>query len=562
MNISNWSFRLKIFLILGVSLFGVVLAVGLGLDTLYDEMMDNRRVKTQQLVDVAHGVVMHYVAEAKAGRMTTEEAQSAAKLAVKDLRYGGSEYFWIQDMIPRMLMHPIKPELDGKDLSETKDPTGKKLFVAFVDMVKTNKAGFVEYMWPKPGFEKPVQKVSYVKGVDEWAWLVGSGIYIDDVGTTFRREATTQAAYLLGISLLVLLVAWWIGNNMVTAMRTISSGMSRLAAGDITIDVSGHGRTDEFGEMLKAVAVFRDNAVEMKHLHEEQEAERRQAEQDRRRTLATLAEDLDHGVSGAAQAVSAAAGQMRNTATAMTDSADRASHESAVVAAAAEQTSVNVETVAAAAEELSTSIAEIARRVGRSSEIAQDAVAAARRTDEVVRGLSDAAARIGEVVKMINDIAGQTNLLALNATIEAARAGDAGKGFAVVANEVKSLANQTAKATDDISTQIAAIQASSGDAVRAIQEIGSTIENMNNIASDIAAAVEQQGSATQEIARNVAEAARGAQEVSTHITSVNRNATDTGTAARDVLSAADGLARDSHALTNGLQSFLQGVRKM
>jgi len=562
MFIDNWRVRAKILLIVAASLVGMALMAGLGLVNLKAELLEGRRVKTQQVVEVAHGLIGHYVAEAKAGRMTTEEAQAAALAALKVLRYGGSEYFWVNDMRPRMVMHPIKPELDGKELGEFKDPAGKKLFVAFVEEVAKNKAGFVDYLWPKPGFEQPVPKVSYVKGVDAWGWVVGSGIYIDDVESAFWREATNQGILIAVVMLVVIGISFLVGHRIVTALAFITDSMRRLAAGDTSVTVALEGRKDEIGEMSLSVEVFRKNAIEVQQLHDQQEALRIKAEQDRHDTLARLAEDLDHGVSLAAQAVNAAAAQMRSTANNMTGTADRTSEESQVVAAAVSQTTANVETVAAAAEELNASINEISRQVGQSAGIAREAVDAARRTDGVVRGLSEAAARIGEVVNMINDIAGQTNLLALNATIEAARAGDAGKGFAVVANEVKHLANQTAKATEDISNQIAAIQGTSGEAVRAIQDIGKTIEQMSEIADSIAAAVEQQGAATQEIARNVAEAASGAQEVATHIVVVTQAAGETGSAAREVLVAADSLARDAEGMKTGLDRFLDGVRTM
>jgi methyl-accepting chemotaxis protein len=562
MFIDNWRVRAKILLIVAASLIGMALMVTLGLTNLRGELLDGRRVKTQQLVEVGAGLARHYLAEAKAGHMTTEQAQAAALAALKALRYGGNEYFWVNDMRARMIMHPIKPELDGKDLAEFKDPAGKKLFSEFVEVVIKQKAGYVDYLWPKPGFQEPVPKVSYVMGIDEWGWVVGSGIYLDDVDTAFHNAVLKQGLLIAIVIVVVLGISYLVGDRIVTALAAISSAMHRLADGDTTVTVALHGRKDEIGEMSQSIEVFRKNAIEVQSLHEEQERLRLRAEEDRKRTLTGLAEELERGVSSAAQAVNAAAAQMRATATAMTGTADRTSEESQVVAAAVSQTTANVETVAAAAEELNASILEISRQVGQSAGIARDAVDAARRTDTVVRGLSEAAARIGEVVSMINNIAGQTNLLALNATIEAARAGEAGKGFAVVANEVKHLANQTAKATEEISAQITAIQGTSADAVQAIQDIGKTIENMSEISESIAAAVEQQGAATNEIARNVAQAATGAHEVASHIVAVTRAAGETGSAAREVLAAADSLAHDAETMKDGLDRFLTGVRHM
>ncbi len=278
------------------------------------------------------------------------------------------------------------------------------------------------------------------------------------------------------------------------------------------------------------------------------------------RELGAKADSFERDVKGEVDSVAAAANRVEGLARTMSGTAEETSRQSMTVAAAAEEATTNIHTVAAAAEELSASISEISRQVASSAQIASEAMEEAGRTNAMVQSLSQAADKIGQVVKLINDIASQTNLLALNATIEAARAGDAGKGFAVVANEVKHLANQTAKATDEIAAQIAAVQGATRDAVGAIGGIATTIGQINTIAGSIAAAVEEQGAATNEIARNVQEAAEGTGEVCASITGVREAAASTGAAAEQVLCMAADLAGNSDALGGEVTTFLAGLR--
>jgi methyl-accepting chemotaxis protein len=351
-----------------------------------------------------------------------------------------------------------------------------------------------------------------------------------------------------------------IGGVAARPLQDMTAAMRRLADNDLAVDIPAVGRRDEIGQMAATVQVFKENAVKVKQLHDEQEALQRRADVEKREAMNKIAADFNARVMGVVESLSESSQQLTASAQTLTATADQASQQTTAVAAASEQATTNVQTVAAAAEELSASIAEISRQVGQSATIANQAVIEAGRTNATVQGLAEAAKRIGEVVKLINDIAGQTNLLALNATIEAARAGDAGKGFAVVASEVKSLANQTAKATDDIAQQIAAIQSATAESVTAIDGIGKTISEIAKITTSIASAVEEQGDATQEIARNVQQAAQGTGEVSANIVGVTEGVALTKTSATEVLGAAGQLSSQSDSLRREVDSFLGNLK--
>jgi methyl-accepting chemotaxis protein len=466
------------------------------------------------------------------------------------LAVGGLDGIWF--------LNAAAPKIEGT--RGGKSPGGRYTLEEFIDKVRASDDALMAYSYPKPGQTEPLPKLAYIKKFAPWQMLITTGVWIDDIEADYRATLVILGLVGAAILLVVGVITFLVNRNIAGSLGRLKGCMEKLAAGDLAIDIAEAARRDEIGEMAGAVRVFKDNAVTMRRLEREQAELKAQGEAEKRRALSGLADTFELKVRGIVDAVSQAVGVIQATARSMATTSEGTRQQALAVASGASQAMTNVQTVAASSEELSTSIGEIGRQVVQAAGIARRAADEGRRTDDSVASLADAAQKIGEVVALINDIASQTNLLALNATIEAARAGEAGKGFAVVASEVKALATQTAKATDDIRAQIAAIQGETTTAVSAIRSISRTILEVNEISTAIASAVEEQTTATQEITRNVQQAASGTRDVSQNIAAVSAAVEEAGAAAVEVRRAADGLAAQAAALRHEADQFLATVR--
>ncbi len=499
-------------------------------------LMDEKEAQIQGLTQMGHSILAHYQALEQSGALTRAEAQARALDDIKGLRYAGDGYLWINDMQPVMILHPMKPELNGHDLSNMKDPNGKALFVEFVNTVRKSGEGFVAYDWPKPGNDKPVPKLSFVKGFAPWDWIIGTGIYIDDVDRAWRQSAI-KAGSLCALALTILLImSVSVARSIFNRLKAMSEVSKKISIGDVDQTVGDHS-SDELGAFAEsfraAISYIKDVATACEALGrgDLNVAVEPKSEKD------LLAKNFTHAVSSlrdtvrqmaeSSSSLASASEELSATASQMSSNAEETAAQSGAVSSAAEQIAANVQTVVSGSEEMSASIKEIASNAHAAAKVAGHGVKIADAANEKVTKLSESSQQIGQVVKVITSIAEQTHLLALNATIEAARAGAAGKGFAVVANEVKELAKETAKATEDISRKVEAIQADTHGATEAIGEISKIIAQINDIQNTIASAVEEQTATTAEISRNITDVATGNQEVARNVTGVAQAAKST-----------------------------------
>ncbi|MBF0455376.1 MAG: cache domain-containing protein [Magnetococcales bacterium] len=582
------SVRGRIHLIILFALLGMVISGIITISSREGELLSDRKIKTRNVVETAHSVLSHFYTLEQNGTLSRAQSQEQAKAIIQSLRYEENDYFWINDMDAVMVMHPIKPKLNGKDLSQFKDKGGKRLFYDFTQIVKRQGSGFVDYLWPKPGFDKPVAKISFVKGFEPWGWVIGSGIYLDDVNRLFWEGARSLGVETAIVTLIVALGAFFIlGRTIISPLKEISLMINSMTQGNLTQRIEIPEKRDEINEISALVnrmadslanstraiqlqaqttqavvramttsgAVLEADAAEIRAMIIQMVKDNDQIDQETTNLKNSVDDAADNVL-----VVNGRVGQLAAEIQTIATEAESVSQNVLTMASAAEEMTANiggvdeslglvsnsVNTVTASIQGVTNSLNSVRDLCQSASHTTSKASNLVEENQSIMATLAQSAQEIGHVVDIISNIAEQTNMLSLNAAIEAAGAGEAGKGFAVVADEVKDLARQTVSATLEISKMVEMIQDNTKAANETTQRVTKAFTQIDQSNQNITLAVTEQSESVESIANSMNDVEQAAQ-------AVTRNVHDMGMAAQEVSRNAQQAAANTAAIAESSQ---------